>query len=67
MGAVRSQRQRHGLGHGSESEIAIEVREQRAAARRLPFQIFTESFGIDIQKNEIALPGEMFGRGFNSL
>ena len=65
MGAVRAERQGYGPGDGVESEIAMEVRKERAAARRLPFQICAESFGIDIQKNEVALTGEMFGSGFN--
>ena len=67
MAAVGSERQRIDADHGGQIELAIKMRKQRAAARRLPFQPRAEAGGIDVQQHEIALAGEMLGRGFGRL
>ena len=67
MGTVRAERQWCGPRDGAESEIAVEMRKERTATRRFPFQIVTEQYGINVQKNKITLTGKMFGGGFNRL
>src|ERR1700704_3608179 len=52
---------------GLERQIAIEMRKQRAAARRLPFQRVAQRIGIDRDQHQIALTGKPFRRGFGGL
>ena len=52
---------------GLERQLAIEMRKQRAAARRLPFQLVAKRVGIDRDQHQIALAGKPFRRGFGSL
>ena len=67
MRAVGTKRQRFDAADGGKSELAVKMREQRAAARGLPFQLAAELGGIDAQQQEVALAGEMLGRGFGRL
>src|ERR1700730_8886314 len=54
--------------HRAERERAIQVREQRAPARLLPFQRRPERLRIDRDEQEVFLPGKMLGeRGFDLL
>lgn len=67
MPSVRAERQRLGPAHRGEWQIAVEVREQRAAARGFPFECRPEGVGIDRDENEVALPGEVFRGGLGDL
>ena len=46
-----------------EVERPVEMREQLAAARRLPAEALSEPVRIDRKKHEIALPGEISCQG----
>jgi len=61
------QRQRIDPQNRLHVEFAIEMRKQRAAARRLPFQLVAERVGVDRDQHQVALPGKPFRRGFGSL
>src|ERR1700692_304968 len=67
MGTVGAERQGIDGAYCGEIEIAIEMRKQRAAARDLPFQFAAEPARIDAHQHEVALAGEMFGRGLDRL
>ena len=53
--------------HRGERKLSVKMREQRAAARRLPLQLVAESIGIDGDQNEVALAGKPLGCGFRRL
>jgi hypothetical protein len=53
--------------HGLERKFAVQMGEQRAAARRLPFQLVAERVGIDRDQRQVALAGEPFRRGLRGL
>lgn len=67
MLTVRAKRERLDPKHGGKIERRVEMREQRAAARWLPFQGRPEPFGIERDKNKIAVPGEMRGERSRKL
>jgi hypothetical protein len=67
MAALRIKREWFDAQHRAELKGAVEVREQRAAARRLPFEVLAQHRGIDTHEQEIALSGEMLFRGLNRL
>ena len=48
-------------------KLSVKMREQSAAARRLPFQLVAESIGVDSDQHEVALVGKPLGRGFRRL
>ena len=50
-----------------EVERPVEMREQLAAARRLPAEPLSQPLGVDGKKHEIALSGEIFGQGPGDL
>jgi len=65
--AVWAERERLGPTYCTERQGAVEVREQRAAAGWFPFEWGADGVGGDCNKNEIALPGEMFRGGLRDL
>ena len=67
VGSICAERQGIDLGHSGEIEIAIKMGKQRPAARGLPFQFVAEQGGIDADEQQIALAGEMPGRGLGRL
>src|ERR1019366_3979286 len=67
VGAVGAERQRFDAADGGKVQLAIKMREQRAAARRFPFQFVAELCRIDVHQHEVVLTGEMLGRGRSRL
>src|SRR5437762_2701667 len=61
------QRQRIDAVGGLHIQRRVEMREQRAAARRLPLQLVAERIGVNRDQHEIALAGKPFCRGLGSL
>src|SRR5665213_3460712 len=57
--AVGAERQRFDTTDGGKVQLAIKMREQRAAARGFPFQFVTELCRIDVHQHEVVLTGEM--------
>ena len=55
MAAIGRKRQRVDTDHRGNLQLAIKVRKQRAAARRLPFQPVAQAADVDVQQHEIAL------------
>ena len=54
--------QRLGPQHRGKIERRVKMRKQRAAARRLPFQLGPETLRIDGEQHETGLAGEMLGQ-----
>jgi hypothetical protein len=67
MTPIGAERQRLDLGHRGETEFAIEMRKQRAAARRLPSEMPAKAPAIHLYQQQIFLAGEMFSRGLDCL
>ena len=67
MPPVRAERERLGPAHRAQRQLAVEMREQRAAARRLPFERRPERVGRDRDEHQVALAGEVFCHGFRDL
>src|ERR1043165_5721783 len=67
MLACGVERQRINPKHRLQFEFAVKMREQRAAAGRLPFQAPAENIAIDCDQDEIALAREPFRRGLGGL
>ena len=67
VAAVRPERQRLHPGHGRDRQAPVEMREERAAARRLPAQRRPERMGIHRHQHEVALPGEVLRGRFGDL
>src|SRR5437868_239250 len=53
--------------HRVKRERAVEMGEQRAAARGLPFERRPERSRLDRDQEEVGLAGKMLGRGLNDL
>lgn len=67
MGTVAVERQRLDPRDGRHVEIAIQMRKQRAAPRRLPLEGIAQLCGIDVQQHQAGLTGEMLCRRFSGL
>ena len=67
MASVRSQRQRVDPRDQCQIEITIQMRKERATARRLPLQAIAQRCGVNAHQQQIALPGEMLRGGFGYL
>ena len=67
MNSIWSERQRLDPNHGGKIERRVEMREERPAARLLPFQVPSKTPRIDRQKHEPGLAGEMSGEGVLEL
>lgn len=67
MAPVRPQRQRVDARDQCQIEITIQMRKERATARRLPFQAISQGCGVNAHQQQIALPGEMLRGGFGYL
>jgi hypothetical protein len=65
--AVRAERQWLDLDDGGKMEIAIEVREQGTATRRLLIQPLAELVHIHMHQQKFGCAGEMPGGGFRDL
>ena len=61
VAAVRPERQRLDPQHRSKIERRVKMREQRAAARSLPFQVRPKPFRIDREQHKPGLAREMAG------
>ena len=55
----RTERQRHDRAHRRHRQAAVEMRKERAAARRLPAELLAERLGVDRDEEKVAMPGEM--------
>jgi hypothetical protein len=64
---IRSQRERVHARHRAEIEIAVEVRKEGAATRRLPFQPVAKLCGVNADQQQIGLSGEMLRGGLGDL
>jgi hypothetical protein len=62
-----TQRQRFDPPHGGERQHPVEVREQVAASRHLPFQRAVERLRIDRHHHQVGGAGEMPLRGLADL
>jgi len=67
MASVRSQRQRVDPRDQCQIEITIQMRKERATARRLPLQAIAQRCGVNAHQQQIALPGEMLRGGLGNL
>ena len=67
MAAVGAEGQGLHARNGRQLEIAIKVRKQRAAARRLPFQSVAEFCAVDAHQQQTVLASEMLPSGFDDL
>src|SRR5689334_8784162 len=65
--AVGAKRQRNHVDCVLHVERGVKMREQRAAARRLPLQNAAECVALDRDENKVRLAGEMLRRGFLDL
>ena len=67
MNAVGAERQRLDPERSGRIERRVEMREQRPAARDLPFERGAERLRVDGDEQQVALPGKMLRRGFPDL
>ena len=67
MTAVGAKWQQINAYDGLRRKSAVEVRKQRPAARRLPFQGAAKPFGIDADQQQVVLTRKMLCCGFGNL
>jgi hypothetical protein len=65
--AVLAERQRLDPVHGTKRQRGMKVREQRAAARRLPSERGSQDARIDSDEQQIPLPGKVSRSGLRDL
>ena len=64
---LTTRNQRQNTSRYPEVERAVEMRKHLAAARGLPAQPLSKPHRIDVEQDEIALPGEISGQGAGHL
>ena len=65
--AIRAKRQGLDASDGGQIEIAVKMRKQSPATRRLPFQSGAKLARVNTDQQQIALTGKVLGSGLHNL